>query len=82
MNIPHFTARFAVSIAALTIVLLSGNAVPGQQDKPIRITTSAFRIDVNLSSQEAADQAKQVAEKTWEIGSARYGCDLPSKPLQ
>lgn len=82
------TVRFAVSIAALTLVLVSGSSSLSQEDqlqkpaKPIRLTTAAFRIDVNLPSRDAANQAKQVAEKTWEIASRCYGCDPPSKPLQ
>jgi len=84
MNMQRVIARAIVLVASATTVLLTGSVSFGQadSDSSIRVRTSAFRIDVNLPSQEAANQAKQVAEKTWEIGARLYGCELPSKPLQ
>ena len=43
--------------------------------------TKAFRLNIHVESESVADQARDVAEKTWEIAADIYGAQLPNKPL-
>ena len=57
-------------------------ACQAEPARPMVRVTEAFRLSIHTESERVADQAREVAEKTWEIASDVYGATLPNKRLK
>lgn len=75
-----FLCLAAVVVSAIAPISMSAACQTGVAT-PVTRVTDAFRIGVYVKSERVADQARVVAEKTWEVASDIYGAKMPAQPL-